>query len=113
MTYAVIAPKRINGTVKLTAIAVSDDIDEAKTIAKKTFTTYTNKGFDAWANQVKVKSPKTPDGFYEVAEMVAEYGHSIDWASNGNSFKAQSLIDWANILRTRAIQLADPELCAS
>lgn len=113
MTYAVIAPKRINGTVKLTAIAVTDDIDEAKTIAKKTFKSYSTKGFDAWAKQIKVKRPTTPEGFYEVAEMVAEYGHSIDWASNGNSFKAQSLIDWANILRTRAIQLADPELCAS
>jgi hypothetical protein len=112
MTYAVIAPtKTINGTAVL-PVFVTDDVDAAKSVARRRYNELTAKGWDSWAKQIKVQSPADPAAYMELADKVAEYGHSLDWASQGNSFKGQEMINWANILRVRADEMHNPEAYA-
>jgi hypothetical protein len=109
MTYAVIAPtKSINGTT-LSPVFITDDIEAAKRVATRRRNELSAKGWDSWAKQVKIQSPRTPQAYMELAQKVSEYGHSVDDASRGNSFVGQDLINWANILRVRADELASPE----
>ena len=109
MTYAVLTPtKTINGT-QVVPTLITDDIEEAKTYARQHRAILIRKGYDSWAKRIKIQSPKTPEGYMELAAKAAEYGHELDDWSNGNSFQGQNLIGWGNILRRRANELYNPE----
>ena len=109
MTYAVLIPaKTINGT-QIVPTLVTDDIEEAKTCAREYRAYLTRKGYDSWAKHIKIQSPKTAEGYMELAAKVSAYGHELDDWSNGNSFQGQNLISWGNILRRRADELHNPE----
>jgi hypothetical protein len=101
--------KKINKKVKVTSVFFSDDLDAAKSVAASTVKELKVKGFDSWAKRVKLVRPITADGLFELSEMAAEFGHELDWNSQGNSFQGQKMIDWANTLRLRADQLANSE----
>ena len=109
MTYAVLIPaKTINGT-QIVPTLITDDIEEAKDCARQHKAILTRKGYHSWAERIKIQSPKTPEGYMELAAKAFEYGHELDDFSNGNSFQGQDLIGWGNILRRRADELHNPE----
>ena len=114
MTYAVIAPKKFsNQSVKSLVCFVSDDIDEAKKVAQSNRDLLAKKGFQSWANKVRLVSPNTPDAYIDLANQALEMGRELDSNSNGNSFAGSNLIDWSNTLRIRADELASPESYAA
>lgn len=108
MTYAVIAPAKTYSGTQVVPVHVTDDIDEAKSIATRRRAEFEKKGWDAWAKQVKIQSPKNAEGHWELAEQLAAYAHQLDMASGGNSFKAQEMIGWVNTLKARADEMANP-----
>jgi hypothetical protein len=111
MTYAVFAPVKTdyNTRVALMPIVITDDLDEAKKAATASRSRLQAKGFRHWAKQVTIKSPTTPAAYMDLASKVSAHGRQMDQESNGSSFKAQHLLNWANILRRRADELANPE----
>lgn len=112
MTYAVIAPTKINGQTKVTPTFFTDDVEEAKKVARENVEYLNRKGFKSWAKKVKIVSPKTPKGLIELADQALEYGQFLDWNSQGNSFVGVDLINWSNTLRVRADEIANPEVYA-
>ena len=101
-TYAVITPvKTYEGTQMLPSM-VTEDLDEAKNYARQTKSRLEARKFYHWAKHIKILSPKTAEGYRELAGQVLSYGHELDFASNGNSIYAQSMIEWGNRLRKLA-----------
>ena len=109
MTYAVLAPTKTAQGTQVFPVFITDDQDEAVNVARSRRSELQRKGYDSWAKKVAIKSPITADAYWKLAERTSEYGHMIDDASSGNSFRGQALIDWANILRVRADEIANPE----
>ena len=102
MIYAVICPvKTYDGTQMLPSM-LTEDINEAVRYARQTRARLISKKFHPWAKHVRILAPKTPEGYQELSDKVLGYAHDLDFASNGNSVYAQSLIEWGNRLRKLA-----------
>lgn len=101
-TYAVITPvKTYEGTQMLPSM-VTESIEEAQAYARQTRARLEARKFYHWAKHVRIVTPKTPEGYRELSSQVLAYGHDLDFASNGNSIYAQSMIAWGNKLRAQA-----------
>jgi len=113
MTYAVMTPaKTYNGT-QIVPTFITDDKESAIKNAREIKAKFERKGWGSWANKVSIKAPMTAKGYWELAEKVSAYGHQVDMASQGNSFYGQDLLNWANTLRIRADEIANPESYAA
>ena len=101
-TYAVITPvKTWNGTEMVPSM-LTESIEEAKNYARQTKSRLEARKFYHWAKHIKIVAPKTPEGYRELSDKVLGYAHDLDFASNGNSIYAQSMIEWGNRLRKLA-----------
>jgi hypothetical protein len=112
MTYAVFTPARTFKGTAVVPMLVTDDQAEAITFATQRRDEFLARGWVRWAKLVTIQQPNNPEAYMELASRVADYGHMADINSNGNSFLGQRLINWANILRVRAAELANPEAYA-
>lgn len=102
MIYAVISPvKTYDGTQMLPSM-LTEDINEAQAYARQTRARLVSKKFHHWAKHVRILAPKTAEGYRELSAKVLGYAHDLDFASNGNSVYAQSMIEWGNRLRKLA-----------
>ena len=102
MIYAVISPvKTYDGTQMLPSM-LTEDINEAQAYARQTRARLVSKKFHHWAKHVRILAPKTAEGYRELSDKVLGYAHDLDFASNGNSIYAQSMIEWGNRLRKLA-----------
>lgn len=108
MTFAVMAPDKTYSGVHVVPQLITDDEEAAKRTARRLRDHFTRKGWRNWAGQVKIQSPRTPQGYMDLADLVAGRGYDLDVASQGNGFAGPELINWANILRERADELANP-----
>ena len=113
MTYAVFSPTKTSNGTKVLPTFVTDDKDAAIRYAQDTRAKLQAKGWDSWAAKVAIKAPTTAKGYWDLAQQVAEYGHMLDDATNGNSFLGQQMINWANILKVRADEEWNPEAYAA
>ena len=108
MTYAVIAPGKTYSGVHDVPQLITDDVEAARREARRLVAKFTRKGWKSWAGRVKIQSPKTPQAYMDLADLAAGRGHDLDMAMQGNGSAGPELINWANILRKRADELASP-----
>lgn len=97
--FVVIAPVKVWRNVEDRAVFCSASVEDAKRIASDYRSKYQKKGYDSWANRVKVFTPKTAEKALEFANMLSERAKEIDSISNGNSFQAEELFKSAKQLR--------------
>ena len=104
MTYIVVEPKRVGcNAVKPDPVLVTEDIETAKKLAKKTKNYFLSKGWESWAKKIAICAPKNAEGFNQFADQINEYWKALDAFSNGNSLQVEPLRDMEKALRARAI----------
>jgi hypothetical protein len=106
MVYIVFAPgKKGKEYVSL----VTTDLEAAKSDAIKLRNKYQQKGWDSWANRVRIVQPKTAKFACELANELVHKGNALDMMNQGGTFRgdgsviamgyAECFYEWASILR--------------
>lgn len=102
MIYAVICPVKTWDGTQMVPTLITEEISEAQAYARQTRARLVSKKFHHWAKHIKIICPKTSEGYRKLSDKVLGYAQDLDFASNGNSIYAQSMIDWGNRLRKLA-----------
>lgn len=104
--YIVYKPAKNNSEV---LYSVYSDIDKAVNAAKRLQKEYKAKGWDAWADRVKIRKPSDVRTAHQLANELVNKGNTLDIMSQGGTFRGDgkviasmsmdSLYECASILR--------------
>lgn len=98
--------RTVLGAVEVVPFEVYEEVGRAQQVARKLVAEMKAKGYETWAKKIRVKSPRTIEGYNKVATQLSDRGHFLDMWSGGRSFYAARLIELANSLRTKAADLS-------
>jgi hypothetical protein len=104
--YIVYKPAKNNTEV---LYSVYSELDKAVNAAKRIQQEYKNKGWDSWAERVKIRKPSDKTTARKLANELVHKGNDLDMMSQGGTFrgdgkviaamKMDELYECASILR--------------
>lgn len=104
--YIVYKPAKNNTEV---LYSVYSELDKAIASAKRIQQEYKGKGWDSWAERVKIRKPNNRKAAIELANVLVHKGNTLDMMSQGGTFRGDgkvmaamsmdSLYECASILR--------------
>jgi len=87
--YIVYTPGRKNTEV---VYAVFDNLDKAQECARNQRQRFLDKGWESWANKVRIAQPTDHNFALEVANELIRQGNFLDMANQGGTFKGDNVV---------------------